>query len=248
MLLLLPAAILLASWHLPMTRDWWQYIDVWGFRAINHTLTWGAWWYTPWGIANMRVFDLVPASAFAALFLVYVAQGSAGERWARFVSFSYVVAFCVAMLALSSAVLEIERQSPTKALDNVIRLSELMPGVKLKDASGNSIPGDHATTLALLAVFLWRLAGARLGAIGVVVAVIFALPRLVSGAHWLSDILVGSTICVALALALAFATPLTSSCVRLIIWATEPLRHWLSKRLIPGLARSDQALSDGEQP
>ena len=53
----------------------------------------------------------------------------------------------------------------------------------------------------------WLYAGGRIGRLAVVVAIIFLAPRLVVGAHWASDILVGSAGVCLVSLSLAIATP-----------------------------------------
>jgi membrane-associated phospholipid phosphatase len=73
-------------------------------------------------------------------------------------------------------------------------LSEVLPGLEnVKDASRRSFPGDHAMTLFLLCGFIfWLTKSIPFRIVTVVVTVFFTLPRLISGGHWLTDLLMGS--------------------------------------------------------
>jgi membrane-associated phospholipid phosphatase len=61
-----------------------------------------------------------------------------------------------------------------------------------KDASKDSFPGDHGMMLLIFASFMWRYFGRRAFAIALVIFVVFAFPRVMIGAHWFTDIAVGS--------------------------------------------------------
>src|SRR5699024_7121806 len=54
-----------------------------------------------------------------------------------------------------------------------------------------SFPGDHATVVSTFVFLLWVLAGWRYGLAASVIAIIACMPRLVAGAHWLTDDVVG---------------------------------------------------------
>src|SRR5699024_7766501 len=64
-------------------------------------------------------------------------------------------------------------------------------GLDVKDSSHQSFPGDHATVVATFVYLLWAFAGRRYGLTALLVAIIACMPRLVAGAHWLTDDVVG---------------------------------------------------------
>ena len=100
-------------------------------------------------------------------------------------------------------------QSPSLVLSPANRLSELAPHIPAKDGTSNSFPGDHGT-IVLCWLGLFILSSRRPLAIGAValLSVLFMLPRLVAGAHWLSDNLVGSLSITILTLSWCYCTPL----------------------------------------
>jgi membrane-associated phospholipid phosphatase len=75
--------------------------------------------------------------------------------------------------------------------------------MKLSPAS----PGDHATTLLLFTVMYTFFAGRKLGTYAALYAIFRILPRLIVGAHWFSDIVVGSGCLVLFFLSWALCTP-----------------------------------------
>jgi membrane-associated phospholipid phosphatase len=77
----------------------------------------------------------------------------------------------------------------------------------VKDETVACFPGDHATTLLLFTVLYSFYAGRKLGAFAALYAIFRILPRLIVGAHWASDIIVGSGCLVLFFLSLALCTP-----------------------------------------
>jgi hypothetical protein len=72
----------------------------------------------------------------------------------------------------------------------------------------------------------------------------FALvwPRMISGAHWITDLLVGSASVALVAWALALATPLAACSVMLIARVLAGVIHGLvAKRLLPAGAAAARA-------
>src|SRR5690606_21428766 len=83
---------------------------------------------------------------------------------------------------LGQALLPVKRASPTLSFDHVNRVSELLH-ISTKDASKDSFPGDHGMMLLIFSAFMWRYFGKIAGAIGLIIVVVFAFPRVVIGAH-----------------------------------------------------------------
>jgi membrane-associated phospholipid phosphatase len=103
----------------------------------------------------------------------------------------------------------------------VHRVSELT-GIPAKDASKDSFPGDHGMMLIIFACFIWRYFGFSRFLIATAIVVIFSLPRIMAGAHWFTDVAVGSMSVVLVGLSWWLLTP-----------ASDVLVNWFYRKL-PG--------------
>ena len=213
----LAAAVLLGSKFVPPFDALWQRLDLAVFETTNASLASGHAWQLLWAITNHRAFDAAAGGFFLLIFAWFIFQGRGRERCQRLAAGAFAFAWTVLVLDFSSDwVFNFRHPSPTLVVADAVRLSELVPHIKIKDSSGASFPGDHGTALIMFTATIGFFAGRRLGMLAAAGAVLFALPRLMSGAHWLSDIAVGSASVALVALALAFATPLHAIAVRLI--------------------------------
>jgi len=77
--------------------------------------------------------------------------------------------------------------SPTLVHESAYLVSEMVD-FSTKDSSANSFPGDHGVNLFLFSAFMWHFAGLRVMLVSAVFAVLLSAPRILSGAHWFSDI------------------------------------------------------------
>lgn len=84
--------------------------------------------------------------------------------------------------------LEIQRHSPNAALD-LTRVSTLYPINGIKTESFDTFPGGHAFAFFMWALMYWRVASRKISLTFLTIAVIFSLPRLLVGLHWITDIL-----------------------------------------------------------
>lgn len=117
---------------------------------------------------------------------------------------------------LGQALIPVKRASPTLTFDNINRVSELLH-ISTKDASRDSFPGDHGMMLLIFSAFMLRYFGKVAGIIGLIITVVFAFPRVMIGAHWLTDIVVGSMTVVLIGLPWWLMTPLSDRLVTLFI-------------------------------
>ena len=100
------------------------------------------------------------------------------------------------------------RQSPTLALGECLLLSQLVPDVPAKDHSRWSFPGDHGFILLSIALYIGYIGARDTSQWAWLAAVLLALPRLIAGAHWPTDIMIGSACMALIAMAILMATPL----------------------------------------
>ncbi|MEI8554316.1 Kdo(2)-lipid A phosphotransferase, partial [Escherichia coli] len=123
----------------------------------------------------------------------------------------------------------VKRASPTLTFTDINRVSELL-SVPTKDASRDSFPGDHAMKLLIFSAFMCRYFGKVAGLIPLIIFVVFAFPRVMIGAHWFTDIIVGSMTVILIGLRWVLLTPLSD---RLITFFDKSLpgknKHFQNK-------------------
>lgn len=216
------ATLILGSWLIDSPlRAAWDMFDAQVFYTLNGSLPDSPNAAILWAALNNRLFDIAAGSLFFILFIHYIRSAKPEEFFTRACQFAMVALYILFISQLERVVFfNITRISPSLVLEPSYRLSELVPWLPTKDSSGNSFPGDHGMVALMLMAFLWYLGGVRYGILAIIVTVISLTPRLVSGAHWATDIVVGSVSVTLFSVAVAIATPLytrlTHSLERLI--------------------------------
>jgi len=84
-------------------------------------------------------------------------------------------------------ILQINRDSPSVVVDGAIKLSSVLNNSNLKDYSNNSFPAGHALVLIYWALFINLYAPRKITMLAVLVSILLIMPRMITGAHWLSD-------------------------------------------------------------
>jgi len=199
--------VYLASWFLEPTRSLWLALDEKVFWALNASLEWGTWWQVVWAVANNRAVDIAAALCMIGLFAHFVLR-KARDRTDFFVAVGLMLTGLILVGNRISAILPVERKSPTLVHPDALRLTELVSWFPTKDASGNCFPGDHAMVLFVCAGVITYFLPRAYAVSAWVLAVVFMIPRVVGGAHWLTDDLVGSAAVAGFVLSCALATPL----------------------------------------
>lgn len=181
-------------------------------------------------VVNLRAFDVIAFIAMLGIYYSYYRKSNVeGKRWL----------FCIGIAMLVSAVvikqfdklLPIDRTSASIYFDqlyhNVNWLSQLS-GLAAKDKSASSFPGDHGMMLLIFSVYMWKYIGKDAFAKALAVFVIFSLPRIMGGAHWFTDVYVGSVSFVLLVLSWILLTPVADM---FISWLEPkiPLRFFVRK-------------------
>lgn len=221
LLILFFALLLLASWFFAPTAKLWAAFDHWAFFALNDSLRAKPITQIFWALANVRLADLFGATFILGFSLLYVfdkGKEAAISRLAQL--FYYLIWFELGMLFLKELLFHILvaanflRESPTIVFSNTVLLSEAVPWLKIKDASRWCFPSDHAFIVLQWSGFMWVYAGWRLGLPAFISSWFFILPRLFAGAHWISDVLVGSLPIALVFVAHACFTPIYSFAMR----------------------------------
>lgn len=78
--------------------------------------------------------------------------------------------------------------------------------------------------LLIFASFMWRYFGRRALGVALIIFVVFAFPRVMIGAHWFSDIAVGSLTAVLIGAPWVLMTPLSDKLIAFSI-ATYPAEY-----------------------
>ncbi|HAT8013504.1 phosphatase PAP2 family protein [Citrobacter rodentium] len=204
---------LFMSWYLPANHGFWFPLDSGIFHFFNQQLVESRAFLWLIALTNNRAFDACSLLAMGCLMLSFwLKETPAGRR--RIVIIGVVMLLTAVILnQLGQALLPVKRASPTLSFGDIYRVSELLH-IPTKDASKDSFPGDHGMMLLIFAAFMLRYFGKKAGFIGLIIAVVFAFPRVMIGAHWLTDIVVGSLTVVLIGLPWCLMTPLSD---RLIV-------------------------------
>jgi len=211
------AALLFSSLFLPFTQHLWEALDIAFFKWINGSLHDRPRWQLFWALANHKLADWVEDLCVLCFFVAYVRQATKGLRLQRVSQLIFWVIYIGAIIYYVNRLIltkhwNIPRLSPTLVVDGCVRLSQEIPWLSIKDGSSKSFPGDHGTTALLFAASFTYLAGWRpkwhLSFLASLYAAFLCLPRLFTGAHWLSDVLVGSGSITLVFVAWAYCTPL----------------------------------------
>lgn len=167
-----------------------------------------------WAVMNNKNMDWVTDVIFVSLFLWHIfSTEDKKERLRRFfqMCFTAGVLFSVIFFVnrgLLHKMIVIYRDSPSVVFPEAIKLSKLVPSVSFKELSTKSFPADHATTAILFTFLFCYFSEGTKRITASIYAILLVLPRLITGAHWCSDVLVGSgVICLS---AFLFISPFLS--------------------------------------
>ncbi len=212
--------ILFASWLFEPTRSLWMELDNTAFWAMNNSLAEGRTWQWLWAITNHRLFDLV---AMASMLLLYCHRSLIGDRENvnRYIAIGILLLLTALIASQIGKALPIERISGTFEYPEALRVSQLVP-VAAKDTAIDSFPGDHGLILLLFAGFVSFFMPRSYGITASIMMVAFTLPRLMSGAHWLTDEIVGALSIGVILLSWILATPLHR-------WALDVIEGWVMR-------------------
>ena len=194
--------LLLISLHFPWAgADSWFVLDRIVFYFFNAFLDKSHTFLYLVAFTNLRAFDAVAFLFMLAIFLYYYQKADAQGR--HFLLAMGVVMLLTAIAArLVGNLIDFDRASPTKFFftngEHVNLVSKLTQW-PAKDWSSTSFPGDHGMVLIL-----------------------FSLPRIMSGAHWITDLLVGSMSLNLIVTSWFLLTPLSDKLIHFFLRK----KHW----------------------
>lgn len=117
------------------------------------------------------------------------------------------------------------RLSPSVSIPEYVRISAFKPNIKAKDSSDHCFPGDHALTCSLFVITMTIMYGARFGMYAFFLSWPIMFARAFVGAHWITDIFIGSSVMSLLYLSLLFYTPLFDTIVKKVEGTKRRLTH-----------------------
>ncbi|EPM0857348.1 phosphatase PAP2 family protein [Klebsiella aerogenes] len=182
---------LFCSWYLPANHGFWFPLDSAIFHffnqgvSANHTYAWLL------AIINNRAFDACSLLAMGCLMLSFWIKAQSAERRRIIIMGLVMLLAAVIINQLAQHLMPVQRASPSLFFTDITKVSDVV-SLPTKDASKDSFPGDHGMMLLIFASFMWRYFGRRAFTISLIIFVVFAFPRVMIGAHWFTDIAVGS--------------------------------------------------------
>lgn len=212
--------ILFFSWYLPADHGQWFAIDKGIFYWFNDRMVTSKPLLWLVAITNFRAFDGVSLLAMGALYLYFWRRETPQGR-RRMLAIGITMLISAVVLNQLGHLIPVSHASPTKFFPDVHHVAQLT-GIPAKDSSSDSFPGDHGMMLMIFACFMLRYFSRRAFAVAVLIVLIFALPRVMIGAHWFTDIAVGSLSVVLVGMSWWLMTP-----------ASDYLVNWLYRHL-PG--------------
>jgi len=113
----------------------------------------------------------------------------------------------------------IAHESPTlyfEQFESINRIS-ILTHFGAKDASADSFPGDHGMMLMIFAAFMWRYFGSKAFISSAIIVAVFSAPRIIAGAHWFTDVYVGSLAITSIVLSWFLLTPASDYVARYLL-------------------------------
>lgn len=199
------------SWYLPAEHGFWFTLDKSIFYYFNEQLQPESSFTYFVGLTNVRHFDIISLMAMLALYGYYYSkQDHLGKRKMWFIGVTML--FFAVILNQLGHLIPVQRCSPTGFFENIHRVSKMLV-FKTKDYSGDSFPGYHGLMLMIYAGFMLRYFGKKAFAVSCIILIIFMLPRIMAGAHWFTDIAVGSLSISLVGLSWVLLTPVSDKCI-----------------------------------
>jgi len=201
LLALIGSALLLGSWLYPPTHLVWSQLDIHLFELLNGSLDGHPVWHALCASTLSVESDLVLASILLLLVTPHLRGG-------RLLHLLWVAGVGLGGLALVRFGLDLTRLSPSLSTEPFIASTGAASWLHIREGATHSFPSDHAFALLYASLFFFTFGRAWQGLTTLGCLLIYGGGRLVTGAHWLSDMVVGSVSLVLVLFALAVAGPL----------------------------------------
>ena len=231
------AFALLAIWAWPMGHALLTQFDEWLFHLLNRPLEQNAMWLNVWTVASMRPFDAIVGLILLMLLIKGNWVFKAIQVRSAIFGFVSILLLLLVIRTLFSKLIDgtpLQHDSPSLVLKDAIRLSDIFPHLEkrwaLKDSSGQSFPGDHASVLLIWAFFMTVFSRTFVQRLVIwALCLLFMMPRLVAGAHWGQDDYIGGVMIALLALGWGYYTPFAAVATNFWLKVTAPIFKLLER-------------------
>lgn len=213
--------LLLLSWFFYLTHPTWEFLDSSFYRFVNGFIEKSSFWQHFWAFSNHNMTDWfhdIVVLVFFAFYLSKKTEKSLPEKISELLFFIIVIGFTILLInrLLCLEILQIHRKSPSLVFDFATKLSEKVSIIKIKGWSYSSYPGDHGTTAIMFGFVITHLMGRKPGFLAFLYSTYWIAPRLVTGCHWLTDVIMGSLVIGASVMSLTIYTPFKKSFIYLV--------------------------------
>ncbi|WLI78967.1 phosphatase PAP2 family protein [Kosakonia sp. H02] len=216
LILLMNAAglALFMSWYLPVNHGFWFRLDSAIFHFFNQGLVESRAYLWFVALTNNRAFDACSLLAMGCLMLSFwLPADQNGRRRVVMIGLTMLL-LALVLNQLGQHLIPVKRASPSISFPDIYRVKDLL-NFPTKDASKDSFPGDHGMMLLIFSAVMLRYFGKKAFTIALIIFVVFAFPRVMIGAHWFTDIAVGSLSVVLIGLPWCLMTPLSDKIIAL---------------------------------
>ncbi|BDS32018.1 phosphatidic acid phosphatase (plasmid) [Aeromonas caviae] len=234
----LAGGLIAFSWGALPEHGPWDGWDLALFQLVNGWIGHSPRWADLVAITNNRLFDLAALACMGGILAGCFFRADGQER-RRLVAMGVVMLLGALVINQLGHLLPVSRPSPTLMVDGALRLTEIS-AIPTKDSAGDSFPGDHALFLMIFAGFALRYLPRWAGVVAVVMVPLFSAPRILAGAHWMTDVYVGALCLSLICLPLLLLTPVSD---RLIDRLAPRLPRWIARRRMKKEGGSPRLLS-----
>ncbi len=182
-------AFLVLSWLSPGLMFWTELDDAVFFTTNAWLTEENEAWVLFVAAANNRLFDVFSLFVLLAIYLWAMSRDpNTRHRLLRWGGIGITMLLSAVFIAQGVRMaVPYTHPSPTLVYESANLVTQMVD-FATKDSSGSSFPGDHGVNLLLFTAFMWRFAGLRVMLVSALFAVLLSAPRILSGAHWFSDV------------------------------------------------------------
>ena len=161
--------------------------------CLNESLHLGYFWRYFWAMMSLKPETYISLIIMILLNIWYVSTVPQKEKSRAIAKVLLMWLWLqIGLILIDSLffdILMVKRSSPSLVLDPFLRLSEYFGDQHIKDHSIKSFPGGHGFAMPYFAIFSMKFVSRRISIVTWIVSIFFCMPRLMSGAHWATDII-----------------------------------------------------------